>query len=559
MNRCTLFASFRAILFLALGLIGFAHAASAEFTSPVTEVYGTASDGTVLHWVVYTPTTPGPWPVVLVIHGGGFYSGSPTSSPESVDCGNDLAAAGYLALSIEYRLAPPGMLPGQTSLGLFPDQTADVKLAVRTARHDPRCNGQVGAIGGSAGGYHTAYAATTGTRGDDRIDVGVGLSGAYDLSDFSPSQNITNFTDYVTAFVGVTTAGTTALRNASPAWVVDRTVSPLYLVNTVEDPMPYSQLSDLLAHLEAVGAQNYQALTLPGNAHSFANWPAVKEHALQFLAAAFTGTSEPSPSPAPTPGLPDDKQLLNVSTRAQVETGSGVMIGGFIVTGANAKRVVLRALGPSLATEGVGGALSNPMLQLFDSKGSLVETNDNWSLPSVPGNLLPANPNESLLTAILPAGNYTAILSGVNSGTGIGLFELYDVDPSDSRVGNISTRGEVGTGSDVLIGGFIVGGTNSTKVIARALGPSLTSLGVSGALPDPILELHDGNGSLIATNDNWRSDQEQQITATSLAPTDDREAAILATLTPGNYTAIISGAGGSSGVALVEVYDLEPH
>lgn len=524
----------------------------------MTEVYGTASDGTVLHWDVYTPTTPGPWPAVLVIHGGGFFSGSPTSSPESVVCAQDLAAAGYLALSIEYRLAPPGMLPGQTSLGIFPDQTSDVKLAVRTARNDPRCNGQVGAIGGSAGGYHTAYAASTGTRGDDRIDVGVSLSGAYDLSDFSPSQNITAFTKFVTALVGVTTADTAALRNASPAWVLDRTVSPLFLVNTVTDPMPYSQLSDLLAHLEAVGAQNYQPLTLPGNAHSFAYWPLVKEHSLQFLAAAFTGVPLPSPSPAPTPGLPDDKQLLNVSTRAQVETGSGVMIGGFIVTGANAKRVVMRALGPSLANEGVSGALSNPVLQLFDSRGVLIETNDNWSLPSVPANLMPPNPNESLLTAILPAGNYTAILSGVNGGLGVGLFELYDVAPSDSRVSNISTRGVVGAGGDVLIGGFIVGGTDSTELLARALGPSLTSLGVTGALPDPVLELHDGNGALLASNDNWRSSQEQQISATTLEPSDDREAAILVALAPGNYTAIISGAGGSTGVGLVEVYDLEP-
>lgn len=170
-------------------------------------------------------------------------------------CAQDLAASGYLALSIEYRLAPPGALPGQTSRGLFPDQTADVKFAVRTARNDLRCNGQVGAIGGSADGYHTTYAAATGTRGDDRIDVGVSLSGAYDLSDFSPSWNVANFTNFVTAFVGVTTANVTALRGASPAWSLDRTVSPLYLVNTVEDPMPYVQLSDLLAHLEAAGAR----------------------------------------------------------------------------------------------------------------------------------------------------------------------------------------------------------------------------------------------------------------------------------------------------------------
>ncbi len=171
----------------------------------------------------------------------------------------------------------------------------------------------------------------------------------------------------------------------------------------------------------------------------------------------------------------------------------------------------------------------------------------------MPGDLLPSHPNESLLTAILPAGNYTAILSGVNGGLGIG---LYDVDPSDSRIGNISTRGAVGAGGDVLIGGFIVGGTNPTRLIARALGPSLGSLGVAGALADPTLELHNGDGTLVAANDNWQSGQAQEISGTTLAPSNPREAAIVATLAPGNYTAIISGAGGSTGIALVEVYDL---
>lgn len=544
----------RSTLSVVLALLFLGSFASADVV-PVTEVYGTASDGTVLHWVAYTPSTPGPWPAVLLIHGGGFNAGDPSSSAESVNCAQDLAAAGYLALSIEYRLAPPGSLPGQTSLGLFPDQVADVNLAIRTARNDPRCNGQVGGVGGSAGGYHVAYAAATGTRGYDRLDVGVSMSGAYDLSDFSPSWNIKAFTGDVTAYVGVTTANLTSLRNASPAWVLDGTISPLYLMNTVGDPMPYVQLSDMLAHLDAFNVQNYRAATLPGNTHSWSNWPAVKGYALQFLRAGFAGV--PPPSLAPVSGPPVDKQLLNVSTRADVETGSGVMIGGFIVTGDVPKRVVLRGLGPSLTSIGVTGALSNPMLQLFDDRGVLVESNDNWALPSVPGNLQPVNPNESLLTAILPAGSYTAILSGVNAGFGTGLFELYDVDANDSRVANISTRGEVGANGGVLIGGFIVGGTNSTQVLARALGPSLGSLGVAGALSDPTLELHNGDGTLVASNDNWQSDQAQAITATSLAPGDSHEAAILATLPPGDYTAIIKGAGVSAGVALVEVYDLE--
>jgi acetyl esterase/lipase len=493
---------------------------------------------------------------VLVIHGGGFHAGTDggtTGVGALPNCAKDLAAAGYLALSIEYRLSPPGSLPGQTSAGLFPDQAADVQLAVRTARSDPRCNGQVGAVGGSAGGHHAALAACTGTPGADRVDVAVSLSGPYDFTDFSPNPNIATFTTLVTTFVGVTPADTAALRAASPAWLVDKTASPLFLVNTIEDPQPYSQLPDMVAHLDAAGATNYQALTLLGNKHSFDYWADVKDRAIAFLAAGFSDSPPPSPTPAP----PETKQLLNVSTRAEVLNGDSVMIGGFIVTGDNVKRVVLRGLGPSLSQTGVGTTLSNPVLQLFDSSGFLVETNDNWNLPGLPSDLVPKNPNESVLSAFLPAGSYTAILSNASGADGVGLFELYDIDPTQARVSNISTRGMVGTEADVIIGGFIVGGTQPTEVIARALGPSLSPLGVADALQDPVLQLFDSNGSLLATNDNWRSSQEQAIIQTSIPPTDDREAAIVATLAPGQYTAIVSGAGASTGVGQVEVYDLE--
>jgi len=146
---------------------------------------------------------------------------------------------------------------------------------------------------------------------------------------------------------------------------------------------------------------------------------------------------------------------------------------------------------------------------------------------------------------------------GVNGDTGVALCELYDLAPDNSSVRNISTRALVGTGDDVLIGGFIIGGEDPTKVMVRAIGPSLTNFGVAGALPDPILELHAADGSLIYENDDWRGDQEQQILDSALAPTDDREAAIIATLPPGNYTAVIHGKGNDQGVALIEVYNLE--
>jgi hypothetical protein len=236
------------------------------------------------------------------------------------------------------------------------------------------------------------------------------------------------------------------------------------------------------------------------------------------------------------------------------------MIGGFIVNGDTDKTVVLRAIGPSLVNAGVKGALSDPLLELYDSGGTLIAQNDNWSslFPiSVSSGFEPADLNESLITATLPPGIYTAVLRGMNGATGVALCELYDLTPESASVRNLSTRGLVGTGDNVLIGGFIIGGDEATQVMVRAIGPSLTGFGVAGALPDPTLELHTSDGSLIYENDDWRGEQEQQILYSGLAPTDDREAAMIATLPPGNYTAIIRGRGNNTGVALVEVYNLE--
>jgi len=145
----------------------------------------------------------------------------------------------------------------------------------------------------------------------------------------------------------------------------------------------------------------------------------------------------------------------------------------------------------------------------------------------------------------------------VNAGTGVALVEVYDHEPASSSVANISTRGSLGTASDVLIGGFIVGGADPTNIIVRALGPSLGAFGVANPLPDPLLELHDGNGALLSSNDSWRSNQEEAIIATNIAPSDDREAAIVTTLPPGSYTALVRDTQFATGVALFEVYDLD--
>jgi CSLREA domain-containing protein len=249
--------------------------------------------------------------------------------------------------------------------------------------------------------------------------------------------------------------------------------------------------------------------------------------------------------------------LANISTRLRVETGDNVLIGGFIVTGTQPKRVIVRAIGPSLS---LPGALADPILELHGPGAFATITNDNWRSTQeaeiIATTIQPSNDLESAIVATLPANNsaYTAIVRGVNNGTGIGVVEAYDLDRSvDSKLANISTRGLVQTGDNVMIGGLIVVGQNSLRVIVRAIGPSLP---LPGALGDPALELRDINGALIAANDNWRSDQEAEIIATTIPPTNDLESAIVRNLVPGNYTAIVSGVNNTTGVALVEAYGL---
>jgi hypothetical protein len=255
-------------------------------------------------------------------------------------------------------------------------------------------------------------------------------------------------------------------------------------------------------------------------------------------------------------------QLLNISTRLRVLTGDNVLIGGFIITGSDDKHVIVRGIGPSLTSQGVPGALQDPTLELHDGTGALIASNDNWKdtqqLDIEVTGIPPTNDLESAIVATLPANGsgYTAILRGKNNTTGVGLVEAYDLNRTvNSKLANISTRGFVDTGDNVMIGGFIAG-NGLTKVIVRAIGPSLTSQGVPGALQDPTLELHDGSGTTIASNDNWKDAQQTEIEATTIPPTDDRESAIVASLSPGNYTAIVRGKNDTTGVALVEVYNI---
>ncbi|HEX7517656.1 MAG TPA: hypothetical protein VF345_10270 [Chthoniobacterales bacterium] len=273
------------------------------------------------------------------------------------------------------------------------------------------------------------------------------------------------------------------------------------------------------------------------------------------LRLGYTWTDVVLPTPTLAP-------LGNISTRLRVETGDNVLIGGFIVAGTEPKKVIVRAIGPSLSNAGVPGALANPILELHGPSG-LITSNDNWmEAPNrqeiIDSTIAPTNDLESAILMTLPANNsaYTTIVRGVNDGTGVGLVEAYDLDRSvDSKLANISTRGLVQTGDDVMIGGFIIVGQASPRVIVRAIGPSLS---VPGKLADPTLELHDVNGVLLAGDDNWRTGgQEAEIIATGIPPSDDLESAIVRTLNPGNYTAIVRGKNNATGVALVEVFALQ--
>jgi N-acetylneuraminic acid mutarotase len=272
-------------------------------------------------------------------------------------------------------------------------------------------------------------------------------------------------------------------------------------------------------------------------------------------------------------------QLGNISTRAFVQTGDNVMIGGFIVQGVQPKRVIIRAIGPELSQFGVPDPLANPRLELHNAAGALIGSNDDWQQTIIGGVITrsqvadiqnsghtPTNPFESAIIVDLPPGNYTGIVRGVNDTTGVALVEVYDLgNEASSILGNISTRSFVQTGDNVMIGGFIVQGTGAKRVIIRAIGPELSQFGVPDPLANPRLELHNAAGALIGSNDDWQHtiiggvitrDQVADIQNSNHAPADPFESAIIAELPPGNYTAIVRGVNNTTGVALVEMYDL---
>jgi len=264
-------------------------------------------------------------------------------------------------------------------------------------------------------------------------------------------------------------------------------------------------------------------------------------------------------APANPPPTTGQSQVLQISTRGRVETGDNVMIGGFIIQDSTTKKVIVRAIGPSLGSFGVSGALADPVLELHDGSGALIQTNDSWrevqEQEIIDTGLQPTDDRESAIVADLAPGGYTAIVKGAGNTMGVALVEIYDLESDNGKIANISTRAHVGTGDEVMIGGFILQAPQSQPIVVRALGTSLGQFGIKDPLSDPTLSVYNGNGDLIVTNDNYPTAVNvSAIGAYGLYPATTIESAIIFEGAPGSYTAIVKGTNGTSGVGLVEVY-----
>ena len=269
----------------------------------------------------------------------------------------------------------------------------------------------------------------------------------------------------------------------------------------------------------------------------------------------------PTVTPTPTPSPPLPAQAMNLSTRMLVQTGENVGIGGFIIAGSAPKHVLLRAVGPELAQVGVPNPLADPVLELHGPPGFVTIINDNCVSGQFdpPPPFCPPGSLSAVIDATLNPGAYTAVVRGKNNTTGVALVEVYDVDQgANSKLANISTRAFVGTGDNIVIAGFILGGNSGdTRIIVRGIGRTLYDFGIANPLADPTLELRDNNGSLILANNDWQDTPtgNPELIAAGLAPTYPEESGIAATLPPGLYTVLLAGHNGGTGVGVVEVYE----
>jgi len=255
-------------------------------------------------------------------------------------------------------------------------------------------------------------------------------------------------------------------------------------------------------------------------------------------------------------------RLANLSTRASCKTGEAVLINEFVIQGTGTETLVMRGLGPSLANFGVPGALKDPTVFLFDARGRTLDANNDWmDNPDkdeiIATGLAPTDDRESAIVDTLRPGLYTFVEQGVHRTQGVAIPEIYDLLNGDLQLSAVGTRAFVSTGDNVLLGGFILTGSAPVSLLIRALGPSLANAGLSRVLADPQLELYDASGQLIFSNDNWRDTQEAEIIATGLAPTDDRESALVVTLNPGLYTNVLTGVSATTGIGFLQIYSLE--
>jgi hypothetical protein len=360
----------------------------------------------------------------------------------------------------------------------------------------------------------------------------------------TPSGMVT-FQEGSNILAQVPLAGGTASFQTSDLSIGDRTITAVYASDTV-----FASSSGNTVHTVA-GVPTPTPTPTPGGTATPTPGPG----------------ASPTPTPTPTP-MPTAAQAVNLSTRLRVRSGDNVGIGGFIITGSGAKQVLLRAIGPSLTSSGVVDPLPDPVLELHGQNSFTTITNDNWRDDPAQEQLIknsgipPTNDLESAIYVILAPGAYTAVVKGKDNGEGIGLVEIYDLNPdASSKLANISTRALVGTGDNIVIAGFMLGQHNGNNRLAvRGLGPSLTAAGIVNPLANPILELRNGNGTLLVANNDWQDDpaQASALTTAGLALPNQLEAGMVATLPPGLYTALLAGLNNGTGIALVEIYDLGP-
>jgi hypothetical protein len=270
----------------------------------------------------------------------------------------------------------------------------------------------------------------------------------------------------------------------------------------------------------------------------------------------------------------DTARLLNLSARGMVGTGENALIGGFVIPSGESKSILIRAVGPTLGNFSVTNVLANPQITVYNSSGAAIASNDDWgsslasTFSSVGAFALGSGSRDAALSVTLAPGAYTVIVTGVNSTSGIALVEMYETDSTNSLM-NLSCRGQVGTGDSVLIAGFVIGtGSSPRKLLIRGVGPSLSQFSISNVLADPRITLYNASGTAIASNDNWgtpaTTNDASAVTLSSAfsgagafsLPSGSADAALLATLTSGNYTVIVTGANSTTGVALAEIYDV---